>query len=362
MRGTTRLGALLAALALLVAACGGGSGDTEASESAEDTAEATEEATSEATSEEEPSSEEPSEEGSESEAAAGGDYAITLIQGVAGDNFYISMECGAQAAAEELGATLDVQGGDEFSPTAQLPILEAVIAEGPDAILIAPTDTQALQAPIQAAVDAGIVVVLVDTTLDDPSIAVSAIASDNVEGGRLAAEALAELMGEEGAALVVNVNPGISTTDQREQGFAEAIAEFANINYLGQEFSNNEPSRAAEIVSATLAAEPELRGIFGTNLFSAEGAATGLRQAGAEGVSIVGFDAGPEQVAQLEEGLVQALIAQQPNEIGRQGVEQAIAALNSEEVEAEISTGYSTITAENLEDPEIQEALYVAEC
>jgi len=355
------MAALLAALALLVAACGGGSGDTESSESAEETAAASEEETSEA--ESEASSEEPSEEGSESEsAAAGGDYSITLIQGVAGDNFYISMECGAQAAAEELGATLDVQGGDEFSPTAQLPILEAVIAEGPDAILIAPTDTQALQAPIQAAVDAGIVVVLVDTTLDDPSVAVSAIASDNVEGGRLAAEALAGLMGEEGAALVVNVNPGISTTDQREQGFAEAIAEFPTINYLGQEFSNNEPSRAAEIVSATLAAEPELKGIFGTNLFSAEGAATGLRQAGAEGVSIVGFDAGPEQVAQLEEGLVQALIAQQPNELGRQGVEQAVSALNDEDVEAEISTGYSTITADNLEDPEIQEALYVAEC
>jgi ribose transport system substrate-binding protein len=333
------LAGLLAALALLAAACGGGGGGAEE-------ATTTEEAT-----------------GEDTAAADGdGDYAITLIQGIAGDEFYITMECGAQEAADELGVTLDVQAGDEFSPTAQIPILEAVIAEGPDAILIAPTDTQALQAPIEAAVDAGITVVLVDTTLEDPSVAVSAIASDNVEGGRQAADALAELIGEEGPVLVVNVQPGISTTDQREQGFAEAIAEYPNITYLGQEYSNNEPEQAAQIVTATLAAEPELAGVFGTNLFSAEGAATGARQAGATDLQIVSFDAGPAQVEQLEEGLVQALIAQDPADIGRQGIEQAVAALNGEEVTEEITTGFTTITQDNIDDPEVAEALYVPDC
>jgi ribose transport system substrate-binding protein len=341
------MAALLAVLALVAGACGGGGGEDAESEPASEAA--SEPAASEA----------------DSEAAAGGsgqDYNITLIQGVAGDEFYVTMECGAQEAADEAGVTLDVQGGDEFSPTAQIPILEAVVAEGPDAILIAPTDTQALQAPIQAAVDAGITVVLVDTTLDDPSIAVSAIASDNVEGGRQAGDALAELIGEQGPVLVVNVNPGISTTDQRQQGFEEAIAEYPDIEYLGTEFSNNEPARAAEIVTATLAAEPELAGIFGTNLFSAEGSATGLQQAGATDVSIVSFDAGPAQVEQLESGLVQALIAQDPADIGRQAVEQAVNALNGEDVEAEITTGFTTITQDNLEDDEAQQALYRAEC
>lgn len=346
MRGRTlAIAALLAALSLVAAACG----DDGAEETADDEAtpgETTDEAATD-----------------EDAAAPGdGDYAITLIPGVIGDEFYVTMECGAQEAAEELGVTLDVQGPNQFAAPEQIPILEAVIAEGPDAILIAPTDTQALQAPIQAAVDAGITVVLVDTTLEDPSIAVSAIASDNIEGGRAAAEALAELMAEEGSVLVVNVNPGISTTDQRQEGFEEGIAEYPDVNYLGTEFSQNEPERAAEIVSATLAAEPDLAGIFGTNLFSAEGSATGLRQAGRDDVSIVGFDAGPAQVDQLEEGLVQALIAQQPFDIGRQGVEQAVAALNGEEVETEISTGFVTITQENLEDQESQDALYRSSC
>jgi ribose transport system substrate-binding protein len=343
------IAALIALLALLLAACASGGGEEAGGTASEEEggAEATEEAG-----------------GTASEEASGGGgeaYDITLIQGVAGDEFYITMECGAQEAAEEAGATLNVQGGDEFSPTAQIPILEAVVAEGPDAILIAPTDTQALQGPIQQAVDAGITVVLVDTTLDDPSIAVSAIASDNTEGGRAAADALAELIGEEGKVLVVNVNPGISTTDQRQQGFEEGIAEYPNIEYLGTEFSNNEPARAADIVTATLAAEPELAGVFGTNLFSAEGAATGAQQAGAD-LQIVSFDAGPAQVEQLEAGAVQALIAQQPADIGRQGVEQAVAALNGEETEAEITTGFVTITQDNLEDEESQAALYQAEC
>lgn len=299
------------------------------------------------------------------DAAAGDEsYDITLIPGVTGDEFYVSMECGAIEAADELGVVnFDVQGAPQFSPTEQIPVLEAVIASGPDAILIAPTDVDALQGPLEEAVDAGIVVVLVDTTLSDPSIAVSQIGSDNFEGGRMAAEALGELMDGEGAAMVVNVTPGISTTDARGEGFEAGLDElFPDIEFLGQEYSENEPARAAEIVSATLAAEPELRGIFGANLFSAEGAATGIRQEGRDDVFIVGFDAGPAQIEQLREGLVQALIVQQPLDIGRQGIEQAVAALRGEETQAEIGTGFVTATIDNLDDPEVEPFLYRASC
>jgi ribose transport system substrate-binding protein len=342
---TMRLLALVIALVLAATACNGddgGAGDG-ADPAADDPA--AEEAT-----------------GDTGEAPGDGDYQITLIPGVTGDEFYVSMECGAREAAEELGVELDVQGASQFSPPEQIPVLEAVIASGPDAILIAPTDVDALQGPIQEAVDAGIEVVLVDTTLSDPSIAVSQIGSDNHEGGRMAGEALAELIDEQGAVMVVNVTPGISTTDARGAGFEEAISEYPDIEFLGQEYSDNEPARAAEIVSATLAAEAELNGIFGANLFSAEGAATGIRQEGRDDISIVGFDAGPAQIEQLREGLVQALIVQQPLDIGRQGVEQAVAALRGEPTESEIGTGFVVATADNLDDPEIEPHLYRAEC
>ena len=227
-------------------------------------------------------------------------------------------------------------------------------------MLVAPTDTKAMYAPIKQLADAGSKVVLVDTTLDQPDMAVSQIASDNVGGGKEAAKALKDLMGGSGKVFVVNVKPGISTTDQRGQGF-EDEAKALGLDYLGQDFSNDQPEKAAAIVKAQLAKNPDLKGIFATNLFSAEGAASGLREAGKLGdVKIVGFDAGPKQVQDLKDGVVQALIAQQPAEIGKLGVQQAVAALKGETTKPEIGTGFTTITKDNLS--ENQGALYKSSC
>jgi ribose transport system substrate-binding protein len=297
----------------------------------------------------------------------GGDEAeqldIVLIQGVAGDEFYITMDCGARQAAEELGVNYSVQGPNEFDPTEQIPIVEAVVAQQPDAILIAPTERTALIGPLQQAQDAGITVVLVDTIVDDPNIGISRIATDNVEGGRVAGETLVDLIGGEGTVFVNTTQPGVSTVEERQQGFEEVIEGEPGIEYLGAEFNNDDPTRAAQITSAVLADNPDLAGIFATNLFSAEGAATALREAGAqEQVQIVGFDASPGQVDQLEEGLVQALVAQNPREIGYQGVQTAVASLRGEEFEEEITTPLTVVTQDNLDDPEVQDTLYLGEC
>jgi ribose transport system substrate-binding protein len=294
-------------------------------------------------------------------AAGGGEsYDLALIAGVKGDEFYITMNCGAQEAAQELGATVDFQGPDEFAADQQTPIVDAVAAKSPDAILVAPTDTKAMFAPITAA-SQNSKIVLVDTTLENPDMAVSQIASDNLEGGVTAGETLLDLIGGKGKVLVVNVKPGISTTDARGQGFEQAVEGKPGVEYLGQEYSNDDPAQAAAIVTATLSKHPDLKGIFATNLFSAEGSASGLRQAGKLGdVKIVGFDAGPKQVQDLEEGLVQALIAQKPAEIGRLGVEQAIASLKGEPTRKEIGTGFEVITEDNLAD--MQDILYKPSC
>ncbi len=299
--------------------------------------------------------------GASSGSSGGGkNYKMTLVAGVKGDEFYITMNCGAQAKAKELGVTLDFQGPDEFDASQQIPVLDAVTAKSPDAILIAPTDTKALFAPItQAAQNSKIV--LVDTTLDDPSMAVSQIASDNTAGGKTAGDTLLKLIGGKGKVMIINVKPGISTTDQRGKGFEDAVKGKAGVEYLGQEYSNDDPAKAAAIVTATLAKHPDLKGIFATNLFSAEGAASGLRQAGKLGdVKIVGFDAGPKQVQDLKDGLVQALIAQKPADIGAQGVEQAYNALAGKSTTAKIGTDSVSITKDNLADN--QDALYKSSC
>ncbi len=287
-------------------------------------------------------------------------YDMTLVAGVKGDEFYITMNCGAQAEAEKQGVNLDFQGPDQFDATLQTPVLNGVTAKKPDAILIAPTDTKAMYTPIKQAADNGSKIVLVDTTLEQADLAVSQIASDNEGGGRAAATALAEQIGGEGKVFVVNVKPGISTTDARGKGFEEE-AKRLGLEYVGQDYSQDQPDKAAAIVKAQLARNPDLKGIFATNLFSAEGAATGLREAGKQDtVKIVGFDAGPKQVKDLQDGLIQALVAQKPADIGAQGVQQAVAALKGEPTKKQIGTGSVILTQDNL--AENQDAIYKSSC
>lgn len=291
-----------------------------------------------------------------------GEYSLAFVQGVAGDEFYISMQCGIEEAAAELGVEVTTQGAEQFDPSLQRPLVDSVVASSPDALLVAPTDQSAMQAPLEAAAAAGIEVVLVDTSLEDPSFAASAIASDNIGGGRAAFEAIEAAHPEGGKVLVVSIDPGITTSDQRAEGFQEAVAENDAFEFVGIEYSHNQPAEAAQIVTAALQRDSDLVGIFAANLFAAEGTATGVQQAGKTGeVTVVGFDAGPAQVEQLREGVVQALVAQEPDSIGRQGVEQAVAALNGEPTTAEIQTGFTVITQDNL-DGEGGEAVYRSSC
>jgi ribose transport system substrate-binding protein len=300
--------------------------------------------------------------GSSSSSSAGAKkaYKMTLIAGVKGDEFYITMNCGAQAKAKELGVTLNFQGPDKFDPSLQTPIVNAVAANKPDAVLVAPTDTKAMFPPIKQLADAGSKVVLVDTTLAQADMAVSQIASDNEGGGKAAAATLAKLIGGKGKVFVVNVQPGISTTDLRAKGFAEG-AKAAGLTYVGQQYDNDDAAKAAAVTKAELAKDPDLKGIFATNLFSAEGAASALREAGKLGkVKIVSFDAGPKQVEDLKQGIVQALIAQKPAEIGADGVQQAYNALTGKPTQKKIGTGSVSVTKANLDQN--QAALYKSGC
>jgi ribose transport system substrate-binding protein len=303
--------------------------------------------------------------GSSSSGGGGGgkSYNLAFVPGVAGDAFYITMQCGIQAEAQKEGATVKTQAPQKFDPTLQTPILQSVIASKPDALLIAPTDVSAMQAPIAQAKQQGIKVVLVDTTLNDPSVAESAISSDNSGGGKAAFDAIKQLAPNGGKVLGIGVQPGISTTDARDKGFADAAKADSKYQYLGVQYSQNDPAKAAQEVSAALQKDPDIVGIFASNLFSAEGAATGIRQAGKQDqVKVVGFDAGPDQVKALQDGTVQALIAQQPGTIGTDGVQQAIKALKGEPTTKNIKTGFTIITKDNLNSPEGQAAAYKASC
>jgi ribose transport system substrate-binding protein len=290
-------------------------------------------------------------------------YKITFIQGVAGDEFYITMQCGIQAEAARLGVTVQTQGPQKFDPTLQKPILDAAVAAKPDAILIAPTDVKAMQQPLEQAAAAGIKIVLVDTTTDDPSYAVSAIASDNVGGGKAAFDAIKGLAPGGGKVMVMSTDPGVSTLDLRVRGFADATKADPSFKYLSVQYSHNDPATAANLMSSALQKDPDLVGVFAGNLFAAEGTATGVRQAAKTStVKIVGFDAGPNQVKALREGTVQALVAQQPATIGKDGLDMAVAALDGGAVTPKVQTGFTVLTKDNIDSADGRAAAYKSAC
>ena len=301
--------------------------------------------------------------GSSASASGGsGGQKLTFIQGVAGDEFYVTMQCGIEAEAKKVGAEVNTQGPAKFDPTLQKPIVDSVVASKPDALLIAPTDVTAMQAPLNAAAQAGIKVVLVDTTVDDPSFAVSQISSDNEGGGAAAFKAIQDLHPDGGKILVMSTDPGISTVDARVKGFETAAAADSKFDYLGVQYSHNDTATAARLITAALAKDPDIIGVFATNTFSAAGTATGVRQADKQDtVSVVGFDAGPDQVGQLKDGTVQALIAQDPYQIGVDGVDQAIASLTGGEITPTIQTGFHIITKDNV-DGDGAQYLYKSSC
>jgi ribose transport system substrate-binding protein len=319
--------ATLAAIALAAAIAGCGSSSSSSSSSSS--------AASPATS-------------SSASSSSSANKSLALIQGTKADNFYVTMGCGAKAEAGKLGYSISVQGPADFAAPEQIPIVNAITAKKPAAVLIAPTDTKALIAPMNQMKSAGIKVIQVDTTVSDNSIAAASISSDNLQGGAKAADALAKLVGDKGSVVVMNEQPGVSTTEQRIQGFLKEIKKYPNIKPLATQYTGDNPTKAAQAITALYSAHPDLAGVFATNVLVAEGVDTGLKSTGAASkVKIVGYDADPTQVSDLKSGVVEALVAQEPYQEGVDGVQQAVNAVTGKPTKS-ILTGLAVLTKDNL--------------
>jgi len=269
---------------------------------------------------------------------------VALVLGVNGSPFYQALACGAQAEAAKHGLNLKVSAPAQFAADAQIPVVNAVAAARPAVAVVVPTDAQALMPPIQALTGAGTQVITVDQTLADPSVVKSEIITDNASGGKMAATELAKLLGDKGKVLVITQPPGSTAQDQRTQGFEEELKNHSGITYLGPQYQSDDPQKAAQIVTATLSAHPDLAGIFSTNDQGAIGALTGLQQAGASNrVKLVAYDAASAEVAALKNGTLAALIAQNPKQEGEVAMQTAAALIDGKPVQSKIVTELVTI-------------------
>ena len=288
---------------------------------------------------------------------------ITYIQGVTGNPFYTSVACGGADLAKQLGIKFDSQGAQQYQPALQMRVLDAVIASKPDGLLIAVDDPVALTPTLLQAKAMGIKIITIDGDVKDMSVALSNLQSNNLAGGKLAAQYLAKIIGDKGEVMAMMNSPAAVVSQQRLQGFQDEIATHPNITYLGVQYSANQTSKAASIITSTVAAHPDLAGVFTITTNNTEGAATGVREAQREGkIKIVGFDTSDPIVQGIRSGVVSADVVQFPYGIGQKAVELMHDALAGKPIDREVQTPFVVATPENVDTPEVQKFIYKTHC
>ena len=290
-------------------------------------------------------------------------HTITFVQSLTGNPFYDTVACGGAEAAKRLGVEFNVQGPQQYQPALQMRVLDAVIASHPEGILFASTDPVAMTPTLLQAKALGIKILSIDGDQKDMSVAIANIQSDNIDGGAQAAKRLADLIGDKGEVMAMMNSPAAAVSQQRLEGFTTEIAKHPNITYLGVQYSNNQTAKAAAIVTSTVAAHPDLAGIFTITTNNTEGAATGVREAQRVGkIKIVGFDTSDPIVQDIKTGIVSADVVQYPYRVGQLGVEMMVDALNGKAIEREVHTPFVIATPQNIDTPEVQKFIYKTHC
>jgi len=234
-------------------------------------------------------------------------------------DFYKELEQGLREEAAARGLDLVVTAC-EMDPAKQASQIEDFVAQHVAAILVAPCDSAAIGANLAAPEQAGIPVFTVDIAARGGRI-VSHVASDNVQGGRLAGQALARYLGGKGKILIID-HPTVASVQDRVRGFEEELKKHPEITIVGRPSSDGQRAKAMAIMEDMLQAHRDLKGVFGINDDSALGAAAVLEAAGRKDVVVVGYDGTPEaQRAIRGGGPLKADVIQHPNKIGRSAIE-----------------------------------------
>lgn len=276
--------------------------------------------------------------------------------------FWKSVEAGAKQAGDELGCEILWKGPlKENDRAQQIQVVQQFIAQGVDGIVLAPLDFKALVAPVKEATGKGIPVVIFDSALDgEPGKDfVSFVATDNRKAGELGGEQLAKSLDGKGAVTLLRYQVGSASTDEREKGFLAALEKHKGIAVVSA--NRYAGPTAGEAKSAATSMIDDLRksaGVFAPNESSTLGMLLALRQEKLAGkVRFVGFDASPPLVEGLKAGEIDALVVQNPRQMGLLAVKTLMAHRAGEKVPASIDTGAAVVTKDNLGDAAVKALL-----
>ena len=276
-----------------------------------------------------------------------GGQRIGLSVSTLNNPFFVSLRDGAQQAADDAGAELVVS--DAQNDTAQQQDdVQNFISQQVSAILVNPVDSDAVVPAVEAANDAGIPVIALDRKASGGDV-VATIASDNVQGGRMAGEELIRLVGSGNVAQLEGI-PGTDPARDRGQGFQEAIDTQSSVKVVASQTADFDRSEGLTVTENIMQANSDIKGIFAQNDEMALGAVQALGDQAGDDVKIAGFDGGEDALNAIQDGTMNATIAQQPDKMGSLGVETAISVINGESVEENIPVEVNLVTQDNVSE------------
>ncbi len=271
---------------------------------------------------------------------------------------------GARKAGKDLGVKVPELGAQaETDVNGQISILENAVAGNPAAIVISPTEFKALGKPIDEAA-AKVKIIGIDSGADSKAFT-SFLTTDNVQGGRVAADGLAAAIGAanggkiEGKVALITALPGAGSLEQRAQGFKEQLkAKYPGLQLVADKYADGQATTGLNIATDLITANPDLKGIFASNLIMAQGVGQAVAENNLGGkVALIGFDSDEKLIKFLNDGVISGLVVQDPYRMGYDGIKTALAASKGEKVEANVDTGANLVTKANMKEPKIDALL-----
>ena len=277
--------------------------------------------------------------------------------------FWQIVFAGARKAGKDLDVNVPQLGAQSESDiNGQIGILENTVSEKPAAIVIAPTQFAALGKPIDEAAKK-VKIIGIDSAADSKAFT-SFLQTDNVQGGRVAADGLAAAITAkygkaEGDVALITSLPGVGSLDQRAKGFKEQIAaKYPGLKLVADKVADGMATTGLNIMTDLITANPNLHGVFASNLIMAQGAGQAIAEnKAADKIKLIGFDSDDKLVKLLSDGTISGLVIQDPFRMGYEGIKTALAASKGENVPATVDTGVTLITKENMDSPRSKELL-----
>ncbi|MEQ1403774.1 ABC transporter substrate-binding protein [Neorhizobium sp. Rsf11] len=289
---------------------------------------------------------------------------IAVIVKTVNSTFWQNVQKGADAAMKAGGGdnTMTFQGPAAESAIAdQVNMVENAVNRKVSGIVLAPSDPDALVPAVKKAWEARIPVVIVDSMLskDAEQYYQSFLATDNKKAGELAAQALIDKVGTEGKIAVMSYVAGAGSEIGRVGGFTDYIKAHSKLQIVGPFYSQSQMATALNQTTDVLAANSDLKGIFGANEPTAIGMGRALKQSGKAGkVVAIGFDGNQDLQEFVKDGTLSAIAVQGSFQMGELGIQTVLKIMNKEKVEKFVDTGVLVVTKDNIDKPEAKNVLY----